>query len=181
MNHALFSIARRLRLLALAAVLATPALARADDYAQVTQLLRSGQHAEALAQADRYLVLRPRDPQMRFLRGVIQSESGRRAEAITTYTDLVREYPELPEPYNNLGVLYAAQSEFDKAREAFQMAIRANPGYATAYENLGDVYAQLARRAHARALELDPSNASLRSKLAQPTQPASIAAPVRAP
>jgi len=178
MNPALFSFARGLRRLALAAAIVTPALAYADDYSEVTQLLRSGRHAQALAQADRYLVLRPRDPQMRFLRGVIQSESGRRAEAIATYTELVREYPELPEPYNNLGVLHAAQSEFDKAREAFQMAIRANPGYATAFENLGDVYLQLARRAHGRALELDPSNASVRSKLAQP---APAAASGRAP
>jgi Flp pilus assembly protein TadD len=179
MNHRCLLAGGTLRLLALVVALVAPAIARADDYAQVTQLLRSGRHADALAEADRYLVVRPRDPQMRFLRGVIQSESGRTSDAIATYTDLVREYPELPEPYNNLAVLYAAQSEFERAREALQMAIRANPGYATAHANLGDVYVQLARQSYERALTLDPANAAVRSKLSQ--QPAPAGAATRLP
>ena len=41
-----------------------------------TQLLRSGKLAEALARADQYLAAKPRDPQMRFLKGVMQTEAG---------------------------------------------------------------------------------------------------------
>lgn len=151
---------------ALAAALLAAAPARADEYAEVQRLLRAGQPAEALAKADQYLAARPKDPQMRFLKGVIQSESGRTGDAIATFTALTQEYPELPEPYNNLAVLYAGQSQFDRARAALEMAVRVNPGYATAHENLGDVYAQLASQAYGRALQLEAGNATVPPKLA---------------
>jgi tetratricopeptide (TPR) repeat protein len=157
---------RSLHLLALAAALWIPLAVLADDYADVSRLMRSGQLAEALAKADQYLATRPRDPQLRFLKGVLQSEAGRKTEAIETFTSLTQEYPELPEPYNNLAVLYAGQGEFDKARVALESAIRTNPTYATAYENLGDIYAQLASQSYMRAQQLDAANASVRPKLA---------------
>ena len=81
---------------------------------------------------------------MRFLKGVVLTEAGAPAEAIAVFQSSTEDYPELPEPYNNLAVLYAAPAQYDKARAALEMAIRTNPGYATAHENLGDVYAQLA-------------------------------------
>jgi Flp pilus assembly protein TadD len=166
MTHGGSVLRRSFQLLALAAALWIPLAALADDYADVSRLTRSGQFAEALAKADQYLATRPRDPQMRFLKGVLQSEAGRKSEAIETFTVLTQEYPELPEPYNNLAVIYAGQGEFDKARVALESAIRTNPTYATAYENLGDIYAQLASHAYARAQQLDAGNASVRPKLA---------------
>jgi Flp pilus assembly protein TadD len=160
------ALTRKFRLLALTGALLAPLAVLADDYADVNQLLRSGKHAEALAKADQYIAAKPRDPQMRFLKGVVQSEAGRTADAIATYTKLIEEYPELPEPYNNLAVLYASQSEFDKARVALEAAVRANPGYATAYENLGDVYAKLAAGAYGKAQQLDAKNSRMPAKLA---------------
>lgn len=139
--------------------------AQTDDYAEVNRLVRSGQLNEALAKADQYLGTKPRDPQMRFLKGVIQTESGRSSDAIATFLKLTEEFPELPEPYNNLAVLYASQSQFDKARVALEMAIRTNPSYATAHENLGDVYAKLASQAYSKALQLDGSNTGVAPKL----------------
>lgn len=154
------------RLLALAAALLCAPAVRADDYAQVAQLLRAGQHAQARALAQQYLAAKPKDPQMRFLLGVIQSESGQAGEALATFTRMTEDYPELPEPYNNLAVLHAGQGQLDKARAALEMAVRANPGYAVAHENLGDVYARLAAQAYARSLQLDAANAPLQAKLA---------------
>ncbi len=146
--------------------LATPlAWAQTDDYAEVNRLVRSGQLNEAMLKADQYLTGKPRDPQMRFLKGVIQTESGKAADAIATFSKLTEDYPELPEPYNNLAVLYAGQSQFDKARAALEMAIRTNPSYATAHENLGDVYAKLASQAYSKALQLDAGNAAVVPKL----------------
>lgn len=153
------------RLMALSALLASP-LAQADDYSDVNQLLRLGKHTEALARAEQYLASKPRDPQMRFLKGVIQSESGKTKEATATFVKLTEEFPELPEPYNNLAVLYASQGQYDKARIALEMAIRTNPSYATAQENLGDVYARMASQAYNKALQLDNSNAAVQPKLA---------------
>jgi Flp pilus assembly protein TadD len=153
-------------LVAIAAALCLPFSARADDYGDVNQLMRSGKLPEALAKADQYLTAKPRDPQMAFLKGVVLGEQGRTADAIAAFTKLTEDYPELPEPYNNLAVLYAGQSQFDKARAALESAVRVDPGYAVAYENLGDVYARLASQAWAKSLQLDASNTGVPPKLA---------------
>lgn len=160
----------RLRQLALAALTAlslggSMAWAQGDEYADVNRLVRAGQFNEAMLKADQYLATKPRDPQMRFLKGVIQTESGKSTEAIATFTKLTEDFPELPEPYNNLAVLYAGQSQFDKARAALEMAIRTNPSYATAHENLGDVYAKLASQAYSKALQLDANSPGVAPKL----------------
>lgn len=154
-----------LRLLALVTAVAWAGGVRADDYSDVSGLLRSGKLAEARSKADQYLAGKPRDPQMRFLKGVIQTEAGQTAEAIATFTALNQDYPELAEPYNNLAVLYAGQAQFEKARAALEMAIRTNPNYAVAYENLGDVYAKLASLSYVKAQQLDATNASVPAKL----------------
>lgn len=154
-----------LRWVALAAAMFITA-AHADDYADVNALVRSGQLPQALAKADQYLAAKPRDPQMRFIKGVIQTEAGKPADAIATFTKITQDYPELPEPYNNLAVLYAGQNQYDKARAALEMAIRTNPSYATAHENLGDVYAKLASQAYSKALQLDGGNSAVPPKLA---------------
>lgn len=164
------SLGKQLRRLALSAAVSTALVstmvnAQADDYAEVNRLVRAGQLSEALNKADQYLAAKPRDPQMRFLKGVIQTESGKTTEAIATFSKLTGDFPELPEPYNNLAVLYAGQSQFDKARAALEMAIRTNPSYATAHENLGDVYAKLASQAYSKALQLDAGNAAVAPKL----------------
>ncbi|NMM15248.1 MAG: tetratricopeptide repeat protein [Rhodoferax sp.] len=189
MKHTRSTIFATLRLLTLAAACATTAV-YADEYGDVSQLLRSGKLSEAMVKADAYLSSKPTDPQMRFLKGVIQRNSGKQAEAIATFTKLTEDYPELPEPYNNLAVLYAGQSQFDKARAALEMAIRTNPSYATAHENLGDVYARLASQAYNKALQLDGANAAVPPKLAlirevfKPnlkSQPSNLTAPASAP
>lgn len=140
--------------------------ARADELAQVQQLVRAGQPAQALAKVDEFLAARPKDPQLRFVKGVLLTDAMRQDEAIAVFTLLNEDYPELPEPYNNLAVIYAGQGRYDKARVALEAAIRGNPNYAIAYENLGDVYTRLAAQAYARALALDGNNPALTPKIA---------------
>ena len=148
-----------------ASLLAAAVPAHADDLADVTKAMRAGQYPEALTKADAYLAKHPRDLQMRFLKGVILNEQNKSAEAIAVFTKLTEDYPDLPEPYNNLAVLFAANGQYDKARLALDNAIRTNPAYATAYENLGDVHARLASQAYDKALQLEPNNSSAKSKL----------------
>jgi len=155
--------------------------AHADQYDDVSALLQQGQAQAALTKSEAYIASNPRDPQMRFLRGVILNSQGRQDEAIEAYTALTREFPELPEPYNNLAALYAGKGRFDQAREALETALQLNPNYATARENLGDVYVRLAAQAYQRAQQLDKANTSAAPKLATLRQvfpPA--AAPVQA-
>ena len=149
----------------LASASLAPAWGQTDAYDAVQRLMRANQWNEALAQADQFLASKPRDTQMRFMRGVILTEAGRTTDAIATFDKLTEDFPELPEPYNNLAVLYAGQGQFDKARAALEMAIRTNPSYATAHENLGDVYAKLASQAYSKALQLDARNTAVAPKL----------------
>ena len=165
-RRTLTPLVRLARLVAFSALLGAAAV-HAADYSDITALLKSGKAADALAKADQRLASAPKDPQLRFLRGVAQADSGKPNDAIATFTQLTQEYPELPEPYNNLAVLYAGQNQLDKARTALEMAIRTNPSYATAHENMGDIYAKLAAQAYNKALQLDATNsAALNPKLA---------------
>ncbi|WP_079416025.1 nuclear transport factor 2 family protein [Thiomonas intermedia] len=138
----------------------------AADAASVTQSLQKGDLQSALQQVDTLLAQKPKDPQYQFLKGVILTEQKKDAQAIQIFQSLTEQYPELPEPYNNLAVLYAQQGQYDKARAALDMAIRTNPSYATAQANLGDIYAKLASQAYQKALQLAPDeNANARVKL----------------
>jgi tetratricopeptide (TPR) repeat protein len=148
----------------LAVSLAT-ATAFADEYSDVAQLTREGKFADALTRADRFLSGKPRDAQMRMLKGVAQRDAGKPADAIATFIKLTEDFPELPEPFNNLGVIYADQNQLDKARAAFEAALRTHQGYATAHENLGDVYAKLSSTAYSKALQIDAGNAAVTPKL----------------
>lgn len=118
---------------------------------EVERAWRTGDKAAAMQQLDRAIAERPRDVQLRFLKGLLLSESGRTVEAADVYFRLTQEFPELPEPYNNLAVIHAAEGRLDEAREALETALRNDPGYATARENLGDVYVRLALREYQRA------------------------------
>lgn len=148
----------------------SPLVARAQgadpalDEAQ--RLLRQGQHAQALTKVDALLSNKPKDPQGRFIKGLILTEMKRSADAIAVFRKLTEDYPELPEPYNNLAVLYAQEKQYDKARQALESAIKTHPSYAVAHENLGDVYAKLASQAYGKALQIDASNTTAQSKMA---------------
>jgi len=144
---------------------ANPA-AHADDIQDANKLFKQGQHSQALDKVNGVLTGKPKDAQARFLKGLILTEQGKAADAIKTFSALTEDYPELPEPYNNLAVLYASQGQYDKAKLALEMAIRTHPSYATAHENLGDIYAKMASQAYDRALQLDRSNTATQTKLA---------------
>src|SRR3989440_12500025 len=139
--------------------------ARADELQEASNLLKAGQPQQALERVNRALAANPKEPQARFLKGLIFTEQGKQQDAIEIFTKLTQDYPNLPEPYNNLAVIYASQGQYDKARAALEQSIRTHPSYATAYENLGDVYAKLASQAYGKALQLDATNTGAQNKL----------------
>ena len=161
-----FKQLKTLRAMAIGLAISFAAPAFADNLPDVQRLIKQGQYPQALEKVDAYLSSRPKDAQGRFLKGLIFTEMNKPADAIGVFTKLSEDYPELPEPYNNLAVLYAQQKQYDKARTALEMAIRTHPSYAIAYENLGDVYAKLASQAYDKALQLDNSNSTTQNKLA---------------
>lgn len=137
----------------------------ADEFADVTKLIQNGQFPEAIVKADAYLAQHPKDAHMRFMKGLILAEQNKTNDAIAVFTKLTEDYPDLPEPYNNLAVLFASNNQYDKARAALEMAIRTNPSYSTAHENLGDVYAKMASQSYDKALQLDSGNSGAKLKL----------------
>ena len=143
--------------------------AQAQSLSEAQRLLKQGKTAQALELADAYTAKNPKDPQGRFLKGVILTDQGKSNEAIAIFTKMTEDFPELPEPYNNLAVLYAQQKQYDKAKMALEMAIRTHPSYSTAHENLGDLYAKLASQAYGKALQIDSTSASTQTKLAMIT------------
>jgi tetratricopeptide (TPR) repeat protein len=163
-----------LRILRLEVAIAAVALAfagvaiaaPADDLREAQKLYAQGRLQPAMERVDVYLKTQPREPQGRFLKGLILTEQKKVPEAIQVFTGLTEDFPELPEPYNNLAVLYASLGNYDKAKSALELAIHTHPSYATAHENLGDIYAQLASRAYDRALQLDKNNTTAQVKLA---------------
>ena len=148
------------------ALLAASSAAFADDVQDASKLLKSGQHQQALERVNKVLAAKPKDAQARFLKGLIFAEQGNTKDATDVFLALTKDYPELPEPYNNLAVIYASQGQYDKARGALEQSIRTHPSYATAYENLGDVYAKLASQAYDKALQIDSANPGAKNKLA---------------
>jgi tetratricopeptide (TPR) repeat protein len=150
----------------LCVLLCSSLAARADALSDVHSLHYSGQSTAAMQRADEFLALTPKDPPMRFLKGVMLTDAKRYPEAIELFQKLAEDYPDLAEPYNNLATIHAATGDYIKARATLEQALRTNPGYATAHENLGDVYAALAGQSYARAAQLDPRNVSAPPKLA---------------
>jgi len=160
-----FRASRTLRAFAFGlAIAALPAFA--DNLADAQRLIKRGDYAQALESVNAQLAETPNEAKASFLKGVIYTETNQTAEAIAVFTKLTEDYPEMPEPYNNLAVLYARQKLYDKARMALELAIQANPSYAVAYENLGDLHAKLASQAYAKAVQLDTNGKSAKIKLA---------------
>jgi len=143
---------------------ATVAASPGVDEAQA--LMGQGQFEQALERLDKHLSSAPQDAEARFTRGLVLVRLNRNDDAAKAFTELTRDYPQLPEPYNNLAVIYAQQGEYDKAREALEAALATHPSYPVAHENLGDIYAALSAAAYSRALTLDQNNASVKAKLA---------------
>ena len=122
----------RLSRLPLAAVIALALFAQtvpADELQDINKLVTKGQLTQALERVNAYLTTHPKDAQARFTRGIVLTELNRPTEAIQAFTGLTEDYPELPEPYNNLAVIYAAQGDYDKARSALELAIHTHPAH----------------------------------------------------
>lgn len=180
-----FAVAFRVVLVAavLAAGGARPALAQSDQttdprefseaarkvYAQSLKdaraLIADRKFDEAIALLDKLNAERPREPQARFLKGLALADAGKPDAAIAIFQAVLGDFPELPEPHNNLAVLYAQKGEYGLARDELEAAISAAPDYTIAYENLGDIYARLAAMNYEKAIARDARNRTAPAKL----------------
>lgn len=143
----------------------TKAQEKTPEVEAMQKLAEAGDGPAALASVERLLASKPNDPALRFVKGVLLTDAQRSADAMLIFERLTQDYPDLPEPYNNLAVIYAAQGDYERARMALNAALRANPRYAVAEVNLGDVHLRLAQQSYQRALGLDARDTGLPAKL----------------
>jgi tetratricopeptide (TPR) repeat protein len=148
-------------------------LALADALSDIESLIQNKQWTQAQrllqAELDRKTTT-AQSPQWRLMQSQVMAGMGKNQEAIQALQTLIQEFPELPEPYNNLGVLLAAQGQFEPAAEAFLAAIQARPNYKVAFQNLGDLYTAMARQAYDNAKALNDN----RSFMPPPLPAASV-------
>ncbi len=135
----------------------------ADD---VRALMIRGDSAAALARADQAVAAAPREAEPRFLKAVVLMQTGSDAEALSLFTELTQEFPELPDPYNNIALLQARAGQLELARQALLLALRADPAHREARANLAQVYAMLAVREWTAAAKADPMNVDISRRLA---------------
>ncbi|RDK10178.1 tetratricopeptide repeat protein [Cupriavidus lacunae] len=186
-----------LPLLALAAALAAPAYAQTGPLSlaaptapvggiqstdpgmgEAQQAANARRYDDAIKGFDRVLAANPRNAQARFQRAWALAQSGREDAAIQAFAEMAQDFPELPEPHNNLALLYAKRGDLKRAEAELLLATQVKPGFAIGYTNLGDVYRRLAEQSYAEALRRNPGDARASAGLRQ-LNPAS--APAAAP
>ena len=121
--------------------------------------------ARRLQQAASAVAASPMDAPPRFKHGVMLLDLERDAEALHVFERMSEDFPELPEPYNNIALLHARVGRFEAARQALETALRNDPGYRPARLNLGDVLMRLAVQAWETAAAAAPPDAVLQRKL----------------
>lgn len=154
----------RSRILCLS-LLAACASALAGDADEIRLLLARGDLAGALQRADQAASAKPRDAELQFLRGVALMDLRRDAEAMAQFERMSQEYPELPDPWNNIALLQVRAGRIDEARQALENALRNDPSHRTARANLGLVHLMLARQAWEPLVASGPVDALLVRRL----------------
>ncbi len=123
-----------------------------------------GRIAEAVAQYERALILRPDCAEAHNNLSAILSSQGRHDDAVAHYERALAIRPGYADAHSNLGLALAAQGRTADAMVHFERALALNPGHANAHYNLGLALAAQGRTADAIAhfehgLVLNPSHA----------------------
>lgn len=127
---------------------------KANEYPEaVATLIRHGNYKKALQYIDEGLALNANSVQLKFQKCVVLEREGRETEAMSHYESLIRFYPEIAEPYNNLANILIHKGDYEKAEGLLKNAIRMKNSYALAYENLGKLYLLKSKEAFREAKE----------------------------
>lgn len=122
----------------------------------IREQAENGQPKQALKRLNTYLSQQPADFDGLLLKGNLLIEVNAPAKAKEIYQSLIRDFPQQPEPFNNLAVLHASEGRYEDAAEVLQQALSTHPSYRAAYENLGKVYGRFASQAYTEALGVKP-------------------------
>ncbi len=117
----------------------------------VEKLVKARQFQDAVNLIDRQLKTNPRNVQIRFVKARLQIEMRKFTDAKKTLVEITQQFPELPEPYNNLAAIAANQGNWIEARDYLELALKLRPTYAIAAANLGEIYIRLGAQAYENA------------------------------
>ena len=123
----------------------------------IEKLTKERKFADAIKAIDAALVKSPRNVQLRFLKARLQIELRDQVSAKNTWIEITQQFPELPEPYNNLAALSANQGKWIEARDYLELAFKLRPDYVTAQGNLAEVYLRLSELNYQSASKLQPN------------------------
>jgi len=114
----------------------------------IEKLVKARQFPEAIKLIDTRLKSSPKNVQLRFLKARLQIEMRDLEQAKKTLIQITQQFPELPEPYNNLAAIAASQDKWIEARDYLELALKLRPSYAIASANLGELYVRLGAQAY---------------------------------
>ena len=123
----------------------------------IEKLTKERKFADAIKAIDAALMKSPRNLQLRFLKARLQIELRDPVSAKNTWIEITQQFPELPEPYNNLAALSANQGKWIEARDYLELALKLRPDYVTAQGNLAEVYLRLSEMNYQSASKLQPN------------------------
>lgn len=147
--------------------------AQNDDLSEINDLVVAKNYDEALDATDELIEETPDDPKLHFLKATILEKFGDMSGAIKIYQHLTKNFPTLPEPFNNLAIHQANNGDYQAAITTLEAAFNANKSYATTYKNLQAIYNKLASDSYRIALNsTSPESALELAALQKVTAPA---------
>jgi tetratricopeptide (TPR) repeat protein len=117
----------------------------------IEKLVKAKKYPEAIESIDKQLKKTPGNVQLRYVKARMQIEMRQWEAAKKTLIEITQQFPELPEPYNNLAALAANQGNWIEARDYLELALKLRPSYTVASANLGEVYIRLGVQAYDNA------------------------------
>jgi len=133
----------------------------------VEKLVKARKFEDAIDLINSQLKKTPRNVQLRFVKARVQMEMRQFTQAKKTLIEITQQFPELPEPYNNLAAIAANEGNWIEARDYLELALKLRPSYAIASANLGEIYIRLGAQAYenaAKNTQLNQGQYTRRSK-----------------
>lgn len=119
---------------------------------EIQRLIGQNLFSLAAIRGDQILIEQPTNPKIQFLTAYAYQMDRQMDRAKELYEGLVREYPELPEPRNNLAMIYLDKGDSDKASQLLIDALNTHSSYSMAYNNLGRIYRSIASATYRKAV-----------------------------
>lgn len=114
----------------------------------IEKLVKARKYQDSINAINDHLKKTPRNVQLRYVKARLQIELREFDAAKKTLIEITQQFPELPEPYNNLAAIAANQGRWIEARDYLELALKLRPSYSLAAANLGEVYVHLAAKAY---------------------------------